>query len=334
VGEHQVQTFSVTDAVELAVVERSGFVESRHAGSAVVMNGDGEVLRTLGDATALVFPRSAMKPFQAVAVMASGVALRGTDAAVATASHSGTTRHVDLVKGLLARAGIDESALGCPASWPEDQAARDALVRLGVGRAAVYMTCSGKHAAMLVACVQNDWPLEGYLNPAHPLQKRILDVVERFTGERPAASGIDGCGAPVHALTLTGLARGIARIATSRSNSPFAIYREAGFLAEAVRDNGWVVAGPGQADTVLIERLGLFSKFGAEGIMVVSAPDGTTVALKTLDGSLRVGPIVALSLLVDAGAIDAAAVDAVRAELHLDVLAAGHPVGEIRASYV
>ena len=333
-GEHQVQTFTVTDAVELALVERSGFVESRHAGSAVVLNGDGEVLRTLGDPTALIFPRSAMKPFQAVAVMASGVALRGTDAAIATASHSGTTKHVDLVRGLLARAGIDESALGCPASWPQDQAARDALVRLGATTAPVYMTCSGKHAAMLVACVQNCWPLEGYRSPTHPLQKRILDVVERFTGERPASSGIDGCGAPVHALTLTGLARGIARIATSRSNSPFAIYREAGFLAEAVRDNGWVVAGPGQTDTVLIERLGLFAKFGAEGIMVVSAPDGTTVALKTLDGSLRVGPIVALSLLVDAGAIDASAVDAVRADLHLDVMAAGHPVGEIRASYV
>lgn len=333
-GEHLVQTFSITDAVELAVVERSGFVESRHAGSAVVLNGDGEVLRTLGNARALVFPRSAMKPFQAIAVMASGVALRGTDAAIATASHSGTPRHVDLVKGLLARAGIDESALGCPSAWPEDQAARDSLVRLGATKAPIYMTCSGKHAAMLVACVQNDWPLDGYLAPTHPLQKRILDVVERFTGERPATSGIDGCGAPVHALSLTGLARGIARIATSRSNSPFAIYREAGFLAEAVRENGWVVAGPGQADTILIERLGLFAKFGAEGIMIVSAPDGTTVALKTLDGSLRVGPIVALSLLADAGAIDAAAVDAVRAELHLDVLAAGHPVGEIRASYV
>nr|WP_218869105.1 asparaginase [Leifsonia psychrotolerans] len=318
----------------MAVVERSGFIESRHAGSAVVVNGEGEVVRTLGDSTALVFPRSAMKPFQAVAVMASGVALRGEDAAIATASHSGTSRHVALVQGLLTRAGIPEQALACPAAWPEDQAARDALVRLGAQKAPVYMTCSGKHAAMLVACAANDWPLEGYLDPTHPLQKRILDVVERFTGERPAQTGFDGCGAPVHAFTLTALARGIARIATSRPNSPFAIYREAGFLAEAVRSNGWVVAGPGQSDTVLIERLGLFAKFGAEGIMVVSAPNGTTVALKILDGSLRPGAIVALNLLADAGALDRDAVNKAAAELHLDVLAAGHPVGRTRASYV
>lgn len=327
-------TFAVADAVELAVVERSGFVESRHAGSAVVLTGDGEPLRALGDVTSPVFPRSAMKPFQAAAVMSSGVTLRGEDAALATASHSGTQKHVDLVRALLARAGVPASALACPAAWPEDVQTRDNLVRLGAPAEPVYMNCSGKHAAMLVACAQNGWPLAGYLDPAHPLQKRILDVVERFTGERPSASGIDGCGAPVHALSLTALARGIARIATSRSNSPFAIYREAGFLAEAVRENGWVVAGPGQPDTIVIDRLGLFIKCGAEGIMVASAGNGTTVALKVLDGSLRAATIVALALLADAGAIPRADVDSLVPELDLAVLGGGHPVGQIRPSYL
>ncbi|TFB47622.1 asparaginase [Cryobacterium tagatosivorans] len=328
------ETFAVGNAVELAVVERSGFVESRHAGSAVVLRADGTLLRALGDVTTPILPRSSMKPFQAIAVMASGVTLRGEDAAVATASHSGTEKHATLARGLLARAGVPESALGCPAAWPDDTPSRDALVRLGAGKAPIYMNCSGKHAAMLAACAQNDWPLEGYLDPAHPLQKRILDVVERFTGERPAASGIDGCGAPVHALSLTALARGIARIATSKSSSPFAIYREAGFLAEAVRSNGWVIAGPGMPDTVVIDRLGLFIKTGAEGIMVASADDGTTVALKVLDGSLRAATIVALSLLADAGAIARSDVDALAPELHLAVSGGGRQVGQIRASYI
>ncbi len=326
-------TFSVSDAVELAVVERSGFVESRHAGSAVVLTGEGDVVRSLGNVTSPVFPRSSMKPFQAVAVMTSGVTLRGVDAVIASASHSGTQRHADLTRGLLARAGIPVTALACPAAWPEDAATRDALIRNGLGKDPVYMNCSGKHAAMLVACVQNGWPLEGYLDPAHPLQKRILDVVERFTGERPAATGVDGCGAPVHALSLTALARGIARIATSRSNSPFAIYREAGFLAEAVRENGWVIAGPGRPDTVVIDRLGLFVKGGAEGVMVASAANGTTVALKILDGSLRAATIVALSLLADAGAIARSDLDAVAPELDLAVSGGGRPVGQIRPSY-
>lgn len=328
------ETFSVADSVELAIVERSGFVESRHAGSAVVLGPSGEVLRALGDVTTPVFPRSSMKPFQAIAVMASGVALRGEDAAIATASHSGTQKHADLARGLLARAGVPESALGCPAAWPDDAPTRDALVRLGAGKAPIYMNCSGKHSAMLVACAQNGWPLEGYLELEHPLQKRILDVVERFTGERPTATGIDGCGAPVHALSLTGLARGIARIATSKSNSPFAIYREAGFLAEAVRENGWVIAGPGLPDSIVIDRLGLFVKGGAEGVMVASAENGTTVALKILDGNLRAATIVALSLLADAGAIKRADVDAILPELRLAVVGGANPVGSIRPSYV
>ena len=326
-------TFAVADAVELAIVERSGFVESRHAGSAIVLTGDGELLRALGDVTTPVFPRSSMKPFQAVAVMSSGVTLRDEHAAIATASHSGTQKHADLARGLLARAGIPESALACPAAWPDDDASRDALVRLGAAKAPIYMNCSGKHSAMLLACAQNDWPLAGYLDPEHPLQKKILDIVERFTGERPTASGVDGCGAPVHALSLTALARGIARIATSKSSSPFAIYREAGFLAEAVRKNGWVIAGPGRPDTIVIDRLGLFVKGGAEGIMVASADNGTTVALKILDGNLRAATIVALGLLADAGAIKQTDVDALVPELSLAVLGGGRPVGQIRASY-
>jgi L-asparaginase II len=327
------ETFTIADSVELAVVERSGFVESRHAGSAVVLNADGVLLRALGDVTTPVFPRSSMKPFQAIAVMASGVTLRGEDAAIATASHSGTQKHADLARAREQAAGVPESALACPSAWPDDTASRDVLVRLGAGKDPIYMNCSGKHSAMLVACAQNGWPLEGYLEPEHPLQKRILDVLERFTGERPAASGIDGCGAPVHALSLTALARGIARVATSKSSSPFAIYREAGFLAEAVRQNGWVIAGPGQPDTIVIDRLGLFIKSGAEGIMVASAANGTTVALKILDGNLRAATIVALSLLADAGAIARADVEALVPELNLAVLGGGQPVGQIRASY-
>jgi L-asparaginase II len=280
-------TFSVSDAVELAVVERSGFIESRHAGSAVVLSPDGEVLRALGDMQTPIFPRSCLKPFQAVAVMTSGVSLRGEDAAIATASHTGTAAHVALVKGLLARQALPASALGCPPASPSDQSARDELIRSGGPRERVYMNCSGKHAAMLLACVANEWPLDGYLDPEHPLQRRILDVVERFTGERPAATGVDGCGAPVHAISLHALARGIQKITTAAPSSPFALYREAAALTEAAREHAWAVGGPGQPDTVAIDRLGVFAKVGAEGVMVMTAPNGTTTALKVLDGSSR-----------------------------------------------
>ncbi|HKH09332.1 MAG TPA: asparaginase [Agromyces sp.] len=325
-------TFSTSDAVELAVVERSGFIESRHAGSAIVLSPDGETARTLGDVRSPVLPRSSMKPFQAVAVMTSQVTLRGEDAAVATASHSGTAAHVALVRGVLGRAGIPESALACPAAMPTDRAARDQVVRSGGRAERIYMNCSGKHAAMLTACRANDWPLDGYVDAEHPLQKRILDVLERFTGERPAASAIDGCGAPVHAVSLTALARGIQKITTAATSSPFALYREAAALTEAVREHPWVIAGPGRPDTVAIERLGVFAKFGAEGVMVMTAPNGTTTALKVLDGSPRASTVIAARLLADAGALEHSAIDDVQSELDLWIMGGDEPVGQVRAT--
>lgn len=325
-------TFSAADAVQLAVVERNGFTESRHAGSAVVLSPEGEVLRALGDVATPVLPRSALKPFIAVAVMSSGVTLRGEDAAIATASHSGTAAHVALVRGLLARASVPESALGCPPAAPGDRTAYEDLVRSGGQRERVYMTCSGKHAAMLLACVANGWPLEGYLDPAHPLQRRILDVLERLTGERATATAVDGCGAPVHAISLTGLARGIQKITTAAASSPFALFREGAALTEAVRENPWAIAGPGQPDTIAIERVGVFAKFGAEGVMVMTAANGTTTALKVLDGSSRASTIIGLRLLAAAGAVEDAAVDRVATELDLWVMGGERRVGEIRAT--
>jgi L-asparaginase II len=325
-------TFALSDAVELATVERSGFVESRHAGSAVVLGPDGAVLRTLGDVSSPVFPRSCMKPFQALAILASGVDLSPEEMAIASGSHGGTPAHVALVRGMLSRAGLRVDALGCPADWPLDRDARDELVRTGVRSSPVYMNCSGKHAAMLLACVQNGWDTDGYLDPQHPLQERIRDVLQRFTGERIAATGVDGCGAPVHAISLTALARGIAKISTSPAGSSFDIFRRAAALNAAIRTNGWALDGPGRANTLVIDELGLLAKGGAEGVMVMAKPDGTSVALKMLDGSLRAASIVALELLASVDAVPREELERIRPSLDLAVLGGGVPVGDVRAS--
>ncbi len=327
------ETASVDESVELAVYERSGFIESRHAGSAVVLDGlTAEPLLRLGNPDAPVFPRSAMKPFQAIAVMASGVELAGEQAAIATGSHTGSASHAALVRQLLERARLNSDALECPADWPTDKSMRNELVLASMGADPVYMNCSGKHAAMLLACVQNDWPTAGYLDPGHPLQKRVLDIVERFTGEKVVATGIDGCGAPVHAMSLVALARGIRGLSTASVDSPFAMLRSAASLRAAVLANPRAAGGDGEPDTVIIEKMGLFAKIGAEGVMVLSTWDGTTVALKILDGNLRAAAIVGLQLLVRVGAIAQAQVDAVAPHLGLTVLGGGKPVGVIRAT--
>jgi L-asparaginase II len=324
------QTFPVTAAAELAVVERSGFVESRHAGSAIVLAPDGTTVRTLGDPAALILPRSTLKPLQALACLTAGADLSGDQLGLATASHSGTDRHVEVVRAILAAADATEDDLGCPPAWPGDAATRDEMVRDRAEPARIRMNCSGKHATMLLACRANGWETATYLDPAHPLQMHILQVVERLTGEKPAATAIDGCGAPVHAISLTGLARALHRMGTASERSPFALHRLGATLLHAVRASPWTVDGPGRPDTVVAERTGAFAKTGAEGVMVMVAPDGTTVALKVLDGSTRAASAVALRLLEQAGAVPAADVERALGDLHLTVHGGGSPVGAIR----
>ncbi len=324
------ETLTVQDSVELAVVERSGFIESRHAGAAVVLSPDGEVVARHGNTEALVLPRSSLKPLQAVACLTAGAVLEGEQLALSTASHSGTDRHAEVVREMLTAGGLNEDDLACPPAWPSDSATRDEMVREHGQEARVRMNCSGKHAAMLRACIATGWPTDGYLDPAHPLQAHIRDVIERLTGEKMAHTAIDGCGAPVYALTLTGLARAIHRIGTASERSPFALHRVAGSLVKAVRENPWTIDGPGRPDTIAIERLGVFAKGGAEGVMVMVAPDGTTVALKMLDGGARASTIVAATLLARAGGLGDADVAALSDALPLTVHGGGASVGAIR----
>lgn len=327
------QTFAAADAVELAVVERSGFIESRHSGIAIVLDPDGGIAAKLGDPSSLVLPRSSLKPLQALACLSAGAPLEGEKLGLATASHTGTDRHVAVVRDILDAAGLGENALGCPEAWPSDSATRDELVRDHAEPSRIRMNCSGKHAAMLLTCVTNGWPTAGYLDPEHPLQAHLRDVIERLIGEKVAATAIDGCGAPVYAMTLFGLARAVHRIGNSSTTSPFALHRSAGVLVQAVRANPWTIEGPGRPDTIVIERLGVFAKGGAEGVMVMVAPDGTTVALKMLDGSSRATTAVALRLLERAGALIASDVSDAMSRLSLSVTGGGQDVGAIRPAF-
>lgn len=326
------ETLTVASAVELAVVERSGFVESRHAGAAIVLDPDGVPQLSLGDVETAILPRSSLKPLQALGCLTAGAPLDGERLALATASHAGTDRHVAVVRDILDAAGLDESHLGCPVAWPSDTATRDELVRELGQPQRIRMNCSGKHAAMLLACVTNGWDTASYLDPGHPLQVHIREVIERLTGAKVMVTAIDGCGAPVHAMSLSALARAIHRVGTSSERSPFALHRSAGALVRAVRENPWTIDGPGRADTIAIERLGVFAKGGAEGVMIMVAPNGTTVALKVLDGSGRATTAIALSLLERVGALTPGDVAATLTQLPLAVLGGGQDVGVIRST--
>ena len=306
--------------VELAVLSRSGLDESRHLGAAVVVAPGGEVIRSLGDVDAIVFGRSSLKLLQAIAVLRSGVALDGAQLVLASASHAGTPEHVDVVRSILARAGLDSEALLCPLDWPTDGAAR----RDATAPHRVTMNCSGKHAAFLLACVENGWPTGNYLDPSHPLQQRIRSTIEEFSGEPVGHVGVDGCGAPVFAISLRGLATAVGRIERDADGA---------HLFAAIRANAWALDGPGRANAVAIEELGLVAKGGAEGVIVMATADGTAVALKMIDGSSRATTLVALQLLASVGAIGQPDADRVSELTTERVLGGGVPVGHIRATF-
>ncbi|WP_138444451.1 asparaginase [Sinomonas susongensis] len=323
-------TFTAEDAVELAVIERSGFVESRHIGSAVVIAGDGTVVTSLGDVTSPVFARSALKPFQALASMRSGVPLRGTQVALACASHVGSLDHMDVVESMLKAAGLREADLLCPPDWPKDEEARAWLVRTEIGRRRLAHNCSGKHAAFLWACTVNGWDRKSYLEPNHPLQERVRETIEEYTEESIAHLGIDGCGAPVAAVSLTGLARAFSRLSKAPGARGATGDARAATIATSMLDYPWAVQGRGRENTVVMEELGVLAKIGAEGILVLATPQGATAAVKVLDGSVRATTLVGLTMLAAADAVDIPDVARVLETVVEPVMGGGRAVGRIR----
>ncbi|MCZ2401826.1 asparaginase [Paenarthrobacter sp. Z7-10] len=322
------QTFSADAAVELAVLERSGFIESRHVGSAVVLAGDGSVVTSLGDITGPIFPRSCLKPLQALGAMQSGVPLRGAQAALACASHVGSQDHMDVVEGMLQAAGVKEQDLGCPSDWPQDEEARNWLVRAGRGKTKLAMNCSGKHAAFLWACKENGWDLKSYLEPNHPLQQRIFSVIEEYTEEKISHIGVDGCGAPVTAFSLTGLARAYSKLAQAPSDGNASA--RAATIATAMLDYPWAIQGHGKPNTIVMQELGVLAKFGAEGVLAMATSTGAAVAVKMLDGNGRGATLVGLTLLAAAGALDVPGVANVLERVVEPITGGGRPVGSLR----
>lgn len=270
-----------------------------------------------------VFPRSSNKPQQAVAMLRAGADLTGELLAVAAASHSGEELHVGLVRELLGRAGSTETDLGCPLQLPLNDDAAHALLREGGGPDRLHMNCSGKHAGMLLACRASGWPIETYLDPEHPLQQLIGATIAELAGEPVAAVGVDGCGAPQHAISLTGLARTFARLATSESGS--AERR----VADAMRAYPEVVGGTGRDVTLLMQAVpGLLAKDGAEGVYAAAMSDGRAVALKIDDGAGRARPPVLVATLHALGV----KADGLAAQESVPVLGGGRIVGAVKVT--
>ncbi|WP_346843349.1 asparaginase [uncultured Rothia sp.] len=321
------QTFSASDAVELARIVRSGFVESRHVGSAVVLSPEGKVVAALGDVTTPIFARSTLKPFQSIASMNAGAELQGAQIALASGSHTGSFEHMKVAQSILQEASLDASALQCPAAWPSDESSYHALVSAGHPKQKLAFNCSGKHAAFLWGCKKSGWPVETYLDAEHPLQKLTLETISEYAQEEISAVGVDGCGAPVAAISLTGLARAYATLGSAVEN--IRADARAATVATAMVDYPEFVQGHGEPVTVLIEKLDAVVKNGAEGILAIGLRSGASVAVKALDGSSRATSLVAVRLLEACGYISAALADECVDAVVRPIFGGGEPVGSI-----
>ena len=305
----------------LAEVTRSGLVESRHRGTAVLVEPDGDVSWSVGDPSTVVFPRSANKPFQALGMVRAGLSLEGRLLALASASHSAEPFHLAGVREILAEASLDETALQTPASYPLDPHEHAAVLRAGEGRLPIRMDCSGKHAAMLLTCVRNGWSTDDYLDPAHPLQQALAETFAEIVGV-PAVVGVDGCGAPLFSATIVDLASGVARLLSAAEETP-----EQRVVAAMVGHPDQV-SGSRRPDLALARAVpGALVKSGAESVVVVGLPGGRALAVKVEDGGERALFVIAHRVLQLAG------LDVPLLAERPAVLGGGRPVGEIRPAF-
>ena len=306
----------------LAEVVRSGYREGTHSGSLVVLGADGRAVLEVGDLARPIFPRSSNKPLQAVALLRAGwVPGDDEEIALATASHNGEPAHLDVVRRMLAGAGLTEADLQCPAQLPISEPAAHALLRSGAGASRLTMNCSGKHAAMLACCVANGWLTGDYLSPDAPVQVAVRRALEELVGELVAHIAVDGCGAPQHALTLPALARAFGRLAAATEG-------EERRVADAMRAHPFLFGGTDRDVTQVMEGVpGLIAKDGAEGVYAAGLADGSAVAFKIEDGGGRARPPVLAEALRRLG-LSSLVLDTLSTE---NIYGGGVPVGLVRA---
>jgi len=291
----------------LVEVRRGAMVESRHRGAIVAVEPDGSVAARLGDSDLLTSTRSTIKPFQAIPFVTSGAAdhfgVSERELALACASHEGESFHVERVAGMLARAGLDESALRCGAHPPYNADAVRQLEKDGLPFTQLHNNCSGKHTGMLLTAVYLGLELDDYYKPEHPVQRAIASTLTRMAdldGEIPAA--IDGCSAPTYGVPLRSLALAFARLV-----NPDSVPLDKEIAAASTRIVRAMIAHPEMvggtkrfdSDLLRAARGKLVCKIGAEAVYGIGVlpseryPRGLGIALKIEDGSYRgLGPTV------------------------------------------
>lgn len=276
----------------LARQVRSGLVEATNRGAAIAFGPDGNTIFELGDVDRPFFLRSAIKPFQSTVVLESGFELSDEELAVACSSHAGEPAHIEIARSMLERVGLDESHLQCPPGPALADSSRFRLADQTPSR--LHYTCSGKHAAMLGACVAMGWPVDTYLDPNHPGQIAIAGLVKELTGDEVGPPGIDGCGYPTLRGSVRGMAKAYARLMFDER------FRRARI---AMTRYPALVGGTHFDESKIALATGGVAKTGAAGLLTIGVPRRFGLAVKAFDGSTAAAATAAAGICARLGAV-------------------------------
>jgi len=287
----------------LIEVTRGSMVESRHRGYIAVVDAAGGVVANLGDIGTPAWFRSAAKPFQTIPIIVSGAAshygFTTRELAVVTGSHSGENIHLETVLSILSKIELGESDLRCGAHAPFDEASAKLLRDEKRRPRALHNNCSGKHAGMLAFAKHIGEPVEDYIDPDHPIQRRIRSTLARFAGAPvdEIKVAVDGCSAPVFGLSVEAMARSYARLAGAQGAGlePDLVFAAEAVVSAMIEYPEMVGGTRDRLDTdlMLIAKGGVVSKVGAEGVQLLGVkpnqnyPKGLGVAIKIEDGDVR-----------------------------------------------
>ena len=299
---------------------RSGQIESTHEVSVVVTDGEGTVITSSGEQGLTFFYRSAIKPFQATVSLEAGADLTQEQIAVACSSHGGFPAHLALVEANLSGAGLTTDDLRCPEAWPRDALAKELALTNGHRKPTrLFNNCSGKHSGWLAASVTSGWPTETYLDPTHPLQRRIVELIEEVTGVSTEPTGVDGCGAPTLRGELTGLARAFGHLSIEpRFSAPAtAMKRFPALVSSNTLNEGKFAAWWGGP-----------VKGGAEGL-IAAGRHGIGVAAKSHEGNVEIAIAAMVELIDRVGLLAQVAKESLVDIARIPVLGGGRRVGTI-----
>ncbi|MFC4777381.1 asparaginase [Paenibacillus sp. GCM10023252] len=298
----------------LTVVKRGQTIESVHQGHIAIVDSSGQLLYAAGNPSHRTFARSALKPLQAFPLITSGAAehflLNDKELAICCGSHNGEDMHVQTVRSILYRLGLEEGGLQCGAHLPYDESSSHELLRRGVQPGAAHNNCSGKHAGMLALALNLHSDIERYHEQEHPVQRLIASALGEMTGmtEGDWEVGIDGCGVPTYSFPLDKLALLYARFAEP-SRLPKGRHQQAARqIAKAMTSYPEMVAGTNILDTDLMRMTGgdIIAKGGAEGVYAMGIVSrGIGIAIKVDDGNLRAAYPAAVEILSQLNLIDA-----------------------------